>query len=176
MSRPAQRLRGVAIKFPNWCEKMKYKIHEDKNLSHFYSEYLHLSEYMCYRFWKLSEGLERKSVHFGRHILLNVYSILKLFSLRTFGARKCTRFTLSIHIHRVFRAQVEWTFILPPELPTNELRHLPKKCCRRFIILLSMWCLAAAFFLASCVALSQVVPTVKWVSEHPVLTMRSACR
>jgi hypothetical protein len=25
----------------------------------------------------------------------------------------------------VFRAQADWTFILPSELPTKELRHLP---------------------------------------------------
>jgi hypothetical protein len=27
----------------------------------------------------------------------------------------------------MFRAQADWTFILPPELPTKELRHLPRK-------------------------------------------------
>jgi hypothetical protein len=27
----------------------------------------------------------------------------------------------------VFRAQADWTFILPSELPTKELRHLPRK-------------------------------------------------
>jgi hypothetical protein len=29
--------------------------------------------------------------------------------------------------YRVFRAQADWTFILPLELPTKELRHLPRK-------------------------------------------------
>jgi hypothetical protein len=27
----------------------------------------------------------------------------------------------------VFRAQADWTFSLPSELPTKELRHLPRK-------------------------------------------------
>jgi hypothetical protein len=27
----------------------------------------------------------------------------------------------------VFRAQADWAFILPPELPMKELRHLAKK-------------------------------------------------
>jgi hypothetical protein len=27
----------------------------------------------------------------------------------------------------MFRAQADWTFILPSELPTKELRHLPRK-------------------------------------------------
>jgi hypothetical protein len=27
----------------------------------------------------------------------------------------------------VFRAQADWTFILPSELPTKELRHLQRK-------------------------------------------------
>jgi hypothetical protein len=27
----------------------------------------------------------------------------------------------------VFRAQADWTFILPSELPTKELSHLPRK-------------------------------------------------
>jgi hypothetical protein len=27
----------------------------------------------------------------------------------------------------MFRAQGDWTFILPSELPTKELRHLPRK-------------------------------------------------
>jgi hypothetical protein len=27
----------------------------------------------------------------------------------------------------VFRAQADWTFILPSELPTKELHHLPRK-------------------------------------------------
>jgi hypothetical protein len=27
----------------------------------------------------------------------------------------------------MFRAQAVWTFILPSELPTKELRHLPRK-------------------------------------------------
>jgi hypothetical protein len=28
---------------------------------------------------------------------------------------------------RVFKAQANWSFLLPSELPTNELRHLPRK-------------------------------------------------
>jgi hypothetical protein len=32
-----------------------------------------------------------------------------------------------INKYRVFRAQADWTFILPPELPMKELRHLPRK-------------------------------------------------
>jgi hypothetical protein len=27
----------------------------------------------------------------------------------------------------VFKAQADWTFILPPELPTKDLHHLPRK-------------------------------------------------
>jgi hypothetical protein len=33
----------------------------------------------------------------------------------------------TILLYRVFRAQADWTFILPSELPVKELRHLPKK-------------------------------------------------
>jgi hypothetical protein len=29
--------------------------------------------------------------------------------------------------YRMFRAQADWTFILPPEFPAKELRHLPRK-------------------------------------------------
>jgi hypothetical protein len=29
--------------------------------------------------------------------------------------------------YRVFRVQADWTFILPSELPTKELRHLSRK-------------------------------------------------
>jgi hypothetical protein len=29
--------------------------------------------------------------------------------------------------YRVFRTQADWTFILPPELPAQVLRHLPRK-------------------------------------------------
>jgi hypothetical protein len=29
--------------------------------------------------------------------------------------------------YRVFRAQTDWTFILPSDLSTKELRHLPRK-------------------------------------------------
>jgi hypothetical protein len=31
------------------------------------------------------------------------------------------------HLCRVFRAQADWTFILPSQLPAKELRHLPRK-------------------------------------------------
>jgi hypothetical protein len=31
------------------------------------------------------------------------------------------------HIYRMFRAQADWTSILPLELPAKELRHLPRK-------------------------------------------------
>jgi hypothetical protein len=30
-------------------------------------------------------------------------------------------------MYRVFRAQADWTLILQSELPTKELRHLPRK-------------------------------------------------
>jgi hypothetical protein len=33
--------------------------------------------------------------------------------------------------YSVFRAQTDWTFILPSELPTKELRHLPRKMPHR---------------------------------------------
>jgi hypothetical protein len=50
----------------------------------------------------------------------------------------------------MFRVQADWTFILPSELPTKELRHLPRKmppqACRtsqyvvpRGCILLGKW-------------------------------------
>jgi hypothetical protein len=29
--------------------------------------------------------------------------------------------------YRVFRAQADWTFILPLEFPAKELRHLPRE-------------------------------------------------
>jgi hypothetical protein len=35
--------------------------------------------------------------------------------------------SLSVVFYRVFRAQADWTFILPSELLTTELRHLPRK-------------------------------------------------
>jgi hypothetical protein len=36
-------------------------------------------------------------------------------------------FIAFIYLCRVFRAQAGWTFILLSELPTKELRHLPRK-------------------------------------------------
>jgi hypothetical protein len=33
-------------------------------------------------------------------------------------------------MYRVFRAQADWTFILPSELPAKKLRHLPRKMPR----------------------------------------------
>jgi hypothetical protein len=44
-----------------------------------------------------------------------------------------------------------------------------EKCRRRLMRLLSTWCRAVAFFSASGSALSQEVPTVKWMSNQPVL-------
>jgi hypothetical protein len=41
---------------------------------------------------------------------------------------KDNNYRLPCHIfYRVFRAQADWTFILPSELPAKELRHLPRK-------------------------------------------------
>jgi hypothetical protein len=37
------------------------------------------------------------------------------------------RTDLICRIYRVFRAQADWTFILPSELPAKDLRHLPRK-------------------------------------------------
>jgi hypothetical protein len=34
---------------------------------------------------------------------------------------------MGVALYRVFRAQADWTFILPSELLTKELRHLPRK-------------------------------------------------
>jgi hypothetical protein len=34
------------------------------------------------------------------------------------------------YIYQVFRAQADWTFILPSELPAKELFHLPRKMPR----------------------------------------------
>jgi hypothetical protein len=38
----------------------------------------------------------------------------------------CREF-LEYNFYRAFRAKADWTFILPSELPTKELRHLPRK-------------------------------------------------
>jgi hypothetical protein len=34
---------------------------------------------------------------------------------------------LYTYFYRVFREQADWAFILPSQLPTKELRHLPTK-------------------------------------------------
>jgi hypothetical protein len=34
---------------------------------------------------------------------------------------------VKLYNYRVFRAQADWTFILPSELPAKELLHLPRK-------------------------------------------------
>jgi hypothetical protein len=63
----------------------------------------------------------------------------------------------------VFRAQADWTIILPPELPTKDLSHLPRKMppqayqTSQYVVRRG----AAAFYSASDAALSQEVPTVK---------------
>jgi hypothetical protein len=36
-----------------------------------------------------------------------------------------------IFLYRVFRAQADWTFILPSELPAKALHHLPRKMLQR---------------------------------------------
>jgi hypothetical protein len=38
--------------------------------------------------------------------------------------------SMKLDMYRVFKAQADWTFILPSELPTKELRHLPRKMPR----------------------------------------------
>jgi hypothetical protein len=61
-------------------------------------------------------------------------------------------------MYRVFRAQADWTFILPSQLPTKELRHLPRKMLPQAYQTSQYM---AAFFSTSGAALSQEVPTVK---------------
>jgi hypothetical protein len=34
-------------------------------------------------------------------------------------------------LYRVFKAQADWTFILPSKFPAKELRHLPRKISPR---------------------------------------------
>jgi hypothetical protein len=38
---------------------------------------------------------------------------------------------MKIDCYRVFKAQADWTFILPSELPAKELLHLPRKIPQR---------------------------------------------
>jgi hypothetical protein len=55
-------------------------------------------------------GLKRLGVlHFYRAIIIIIIIIL------------------IIDLYRVFRAQADWAFISPSELPAKELRHLPRK-------------------------------------------------
>jgi hypothetical protein len=49
--------------------------------------------------------------------LINWYPVLNSYFL--VSIKRC--------IYRVFRAQADWTFILPSELPAKELRHLLRK-------------------------------------------------
>jgi hypothetical protein len=53
-------------------------------------------------------------------------------------------------------------------IPLNIYIYIRCSLCR-LIRLLSTWCRAAAFFSASAAALSQEVPTVKWMSNQPAL-------
>jgi hypothetical protein len=46
-----------------------------------------------------------------------------MFVVQYFGV---ATYTCAIN-YRVFRAQADWTFVLLPELPAKELRHLPRK-------------------------------------------------
>jgi hypothetical protein len=48
-----------------------------------------------------------------------------LFSIQSEGSRCEYGFTSATY--RVFRAQADWTFILPSGFPTKELRHLPRR-------------------------------------------------
>jgi hypothetical protein len=61
----------------------------------------------------------------------------------------------------VLRLQADWTFILPLELPTKELHHLPRKMPLQAYQTSQYMVPLAAFFSASGTALSQEVPTVK---------------
>jgi hypothetical protein len=51
---------------------------------------------------------------------------LQLSSVKKYCLKAEIRAETSL-LYRVFRAQADWTFILPSEPPTKELGHLPRK-------------------------------------------------
>jgi hypothetical protein len=62
----------------------------------------------------------------------------------------------------MFRAQADWTVILPSELPEKQLRRFHGKCRRRLIRLLNTYVVPrGGIFLGKWRTLSQEVPTVK---------------
>jgi hypothetical protein len=55
-----------------------------------------------------------------------MYYVIYAFSSGSASVTAC-KCIACIYIYRVFRAQTDWTFILPSELPAKELRHLAEK-------------------------------------------------
>jgi hypothetical protein len=56
------------------------------------------------------------------------FTFLDLIIVVTLGSKIYDPFRIGEpQIYRVFRAQAEWTFIVPLEFPAKELRHLPRK-------------------------------------------------
>jgi hypothetical protein len=53
-------------------------------------------------------------------------------------------------LYRVFRAQADWTFILPSEPPAEELRHLPRKMPPRGTTDWYVWYACRWFLLGKC--------------------------
>jgi hypothetical protein len=49
------------------------------------------------------------------------------FKLQTLYTLKTKKKLYTNEVYGVFREQADWTFILPSELPTKELRPLPRK-------------------------------------------------
>jgi fucose 4-O-acetylase-like acetyltransferase len=68
-------------------------------------------------------GLSR-SWRFSSINIWKIFVFTGAYSFRKHSWR-CAR--QSTRKYRVFRAQADWTFILPSELPAKELRHLPSK-------------------------------------------------
>jgi hypothetical protein len=66
---------------------------------------------------------------------------------------------ITVTLYRVFRGQADWTFILPLELPTTELRHSPRKMLPQAYQTSQYVVLRSTIFLVSGVALSQKVLT-----------------
>jgi hypothetical protein len=64
-------------------------------------------------------------------------------------------------MYRVFRAQADWTFILPSELPTKELRHLLRKMLMQAYQTSQYAVPRGGIFLVSDATPFQEVPTVK---------------
>jgi hypothetical protein len=78
-------------------------------------------------------------------------------------------------LYRAFRAHADWTFILRRKFLRKRCATCLEKSRRRLIRLLSTCCRKAAFFSASGAALSQEVPTLKWLSNQTALWTPYRC-